>query len=155
MILAAWRDSTYNLFLFLHVVAVVITFAPAVINPMLERYFARSGGEPVLQSWAGFTSTYTRTFTLGGLGALLLTGIVMIILSDEAIEFSETWISLSFLLWFALGGVISAMVLKGEKQVAAGDLAGAKLIARGGTIATILGLVVLYLMVFKPGSPLT
>ncbi|MFP5322646.1 MAG: hypothetical protein ACLGIC_12485 [Acidimicrobiia bacterium] len=152
MVFAAFRDDTYNLFLFLHIVAVVVTFAPAVINPMLERYFARSGGEPVLQNWAGFTATYTRTFSLGGLVVLLLTGIVMIILSDEVIEFSDTWISLSFLLWFAIGGVVSAMILKGEKQVAGGDMGGAKLIARGGAIATVLGLVVLYLMVFKPGA---
>jgi hypothetical protein len=48
--------------------------------------------------------------------------------------------------------VVSAMILKGEKQVARGEMAGAKLIARGGTIATVLALIVLYLMVFKPGA---
>lgn len=152
MLFAAYRDDTYNLFLFLHIVAIVVTFAPAVINPMLERYFVRSGGESVLQNWAGFTSTYTRTFSLGGLVALLVTGIVMIVLSDDVIPFSDTWISITFVLWFAIGGVVSAMILKGEKQVAGGDMAGSKLIARGGTIATVLGLIVLYLMIYKPGA---
>jgi uncharacterized membrane protein len=151
MLFAAYRDDTYNIFLFLHIVAVVVAFAPAIINPMLESYFKKSGGDSALQNWAGFTSTYTRTFALGGLVALLGTGIVMIILSDDVIEFSDTWISISFLLWFAIAGVVSGMILKGEKQVARGEMAGAKLIARGGTIATVLALIVLYLMVFQPG----
>lgn len=152
MLFAALRDDTYNLFLFLHILSFLIAFAPAVINPMLERYFARSGGDAVLQNWAGFTSTYTRTFSLGGLVGILVTGIVMIILSDDAWEFSDGWISFAFLGWIAIGGVVSAMILKGEKQVAGGDMSGAKLIARGGAIATVLGLLVLYLMVFKPGA---
>jgi len=151
MLFAAYRDDTYNIFLFLHIVAVVVAFAPAVINPMLESYFRKSGGDSALQNWAGFTSTYTRTFSLGGLVALLGTGIVMIILSDDVIQFSDLWISITFLLWFAIGGVVSAMILKGEKQLARGDMAGSKLVARGGTIATILALIVLYLMIYQPG----
>jgi uncharacterized membrane protein len=152
MVFAALRDDTYNLFLFLHILSFLVAFAPAVINPMLDRYFVQSGGEATLQNWAGFTSTYTRTFSLGGLVVLLVTGIVMIVLSDDAWEFSDAWISIAFLLWFAIGGIVSAMILKGEKQVAGGDMSGSKLIARGGAIATVLGLVVLYLMVFKPGA---
>ena len=114
MVLAALRDDTYNLFLFLHILAVIIAFAPAVLNPMLERYFAKSGGEPVLQNWAQFTATYTRTF--------------------------------------ALGGVVSAMILKGEKMMAAGNMKGAELVAKGGPIATVLALITLYLMIWKPGA---
>jgi uncharacterized membrane protein len=152
MVFAAFRDDTYNVFLFLHIVAVVVTFAPAVLNPMLERYFAKSGGDAALANWAGFTSTYTRTFGLGGLAAMFVTGIVMIILSDDVIQFSDGWISATFLFWFALGGVISAMILKGEKKVAAGDMSGRTLIARGGAIATVLGFIILYLMIYKPGA---
>lgn len=152
MILAAYRDTTYDIFLFLHIVAFLVTFAPTLLNPMLEAYFRKNGGEPVLRSWSGFTVNYTRMFSLGGLGVLLVTGIVMILLSDDVIEFADLWISLSFLGWLALGGVISALVLKGEKQVAAGDMSGAPRIMRGAQIAGILGLFMLYLMVFQPGA---
>jgi len=152
MVLAAMRDDTYNLFLFLHILAVVIAFAPAVLNPMLERYFAKSGGESVLQDWAQFAATYTRTFSLGALVVLLGTGIIMIVLSDDVIEFSDTWISLAFLLWFAIAGVVSAVILKGEKLMAAGNMKGAELVAKGGPIATVLALVTLYLMIWKPGA---
>jgi len=151
MVFAAFSEGVYNLFLFLHILAVVIAFAPAVINPMLERWFERNGGAPVLQSWAQFTATYTRTFSLGALVVLLATGIAMIIGSD-AWEFSQTWISLAFLLWFAIGGVVSAMILKGEKLMAAGDMKGRELVAKGGPIATVLAVVVLYLMIWKPGA---
>jgi uncharacterized membrane protein len=152
MVFAALRDDTYNLFLFLHIVSFLVAFAPAVINPMLERYYVRSGGDAALQNWAGFTSTYTRTFSLGGLVSLLVTGVIMILLSDDAWEFSDAWISFAFLLWFAIAGIVSAMILKGEKLVAGGDMTGSKMIARGGAIATVLGAIVLYLMVFKPGA---
>lgn len=152
MILAAWRDDTYNIFLFLHVLAFLVAFAPAVINPMLKAYFEKNGGEPVLRSWSGFTANYTRLFSLGALGLLLVTGIVMILLSDDFIEFSDLWISLSFLGWIAIGGVVSAMILKGEKQVAAGDMSAAPKIVRGEQIASVLMLLMVYLMIFKPGA---
>jgi uncharacterized membrane protein len=152
VILAAWRDDTYNVFLFLHIIAFLVAAAPAVLNPMLAAYFRSNGGEPVLRSWSGFTSRYTRMFSLGTLGVLLVTGIVMIVLSDELIEFSDLWISLSFLVWLAIGGVVSALVLKGQKQVAAGDMSGVPKILRGSQITSILLLLALYLMVFKPGA---
>ncbi|MGK2929347.1 MAG: hypothetical protein ACSLFO_07180 [Acidimicrobiales bacterium] len=144
------NDNVYNLLLLVHIVAVVVTFAPAAINPLLERHFEKNGGEAALINWAGFSAFYTSRISLGGLVVLLLTGVAMI-LEFDGWEFSQTWISLSFLVWFAIGGVVSAIILKGEKQVAAGDMGGRALLAKGGPIATVLLLVMLYLMVFKPG----
>lgn len=151
MILAALRDTGYNIILLVHVVAVVVAFAPAAINPLLERHYVRNGGDAALQTWAGFTRDYTKKITLSALVLLLVTGILMILMSDDAWEFSDTWISLSFLVWFAIAGVVSAMILKGERLVAAGDMKGRELLAKGGPIATVLLLVMLYLMIFKPG----
>lgn len=152
MVLAAINDTTYNVVLLIHIVAFLTAFAPAVINPLLERHFASNGGDPVLKTWAGFTTDYTRRIALGSLVVLLLTGVAMILLSDDVIEFSETWISAAFLVWFAIAGVVSAMILKGERLVASGDMTGRALIAKGGPIATVLLLVMLYLMIFKPGA---
>lgn len=151
MLIAAIGDTTYNLVLLIHLLAVVVTFAPAAINPLLERHFEKNGGDPVLSNWAGFTSMYTAKVALPGLVVLLLTGVFMILLSDEVWEFSQTWISLAFLVWLAIGGVVSAMILKGEKQLVSGDMAGRSRVAKGGAIVTVLLLVMLYLMVFKPG----
>lgn len=151
MLLAAVRDDFYNLVLLVHIVAFLVAFAPAAINPLLEKYFEKNGGDAALQNWAGFSVSYTSKISLGSLGVLLLTGVALIPLSDGVWEFSQTWISLAFLVWFAIGGVVSAMILKGEKAVAAGDMKGRELIAKGGPIATLLLVVTLYLMIFKPG----
>ena len=36
--------------------------------------------------------------------------------SDELFEFSDTWISLAFVVWIAMNGVFHALVLAGQKQ---------------------------------------
>jgi hypothetical protein len=151
VILAAINDTTYQAVLLLHIVAFLVAFAPAAINPLLERHFVANGGDPVLRTWASFARDYTRRLSLGALVVLLLTGVLLILLSDDLWEFSQTWISLAFLVWFAIAGVVSAMILKGERLVSEGDMKGRDLIAKGGPIASVLMLVMLYLMIFKPG----
>lgn len=152
MVLAAYADTGYNILLLLHIVAVLVAFAPAAINPLLERHLARNGGDAALQTWGGFAHGYTKKIAMGGLVVALLSGILMIVVSDEVIEFSDTWISLAFLVWFAIAGVVSGMIGKGERLIAAGDMKGREVLAKGGPIATVLLLVMLYLMVFKPGA---
>jgi len=152
MVLAAVRDDTYNLFLFLHIVAVIVTFASVLLNPMLEAFLRKTEGAETIRDWSAFNVWYTRIFSLGGLAVLFVTGVVMILVSDDVIEFSDTWISLSFLVWFAMGGVLSAMVLKGQKLMAAGDMSGRSKAVLGNQITSVLVLVALYLMVFKPGA---
>lgn len=154
VLLAAIRDDSYNVVLLIHIVAFLVAFAPAVINPFLEAYFRKNGGEPVIRTWAGFTHPYTQRTAMGGLVVLLVTGVLMILMSDDVIEFSDTWISLAFVVWFAITGVVSGMIGRGERQVAEGNAAAIDLVKKGGTVGTILLAVMLYLMVFKPGSPL-
>jgi uncharacterized membrane protein len=152
VVLAAYADTGYNILLLLHIVSVIVAFAPAAINPLLERYLVRNGGDAALQTWAGFARDYTRKISLSALVVALVSGILMIVVSDEVWEFSDTWVSLAFLVWFAIAGVVSALILKGERLVAAGDMKGRELLAKGGPIATVLLLVMLYLMIFKPGA---
>jgi hypothetical protein len=59
---------------------------------------------------------------------------------------------ISALLWLAIGGIVSAVIIPGEKQVASGDRAAESKVAAAGGIATLLVLVVLFLMVVKPGQ---
>jgi hypothetical protein len=70
-----------------------------------------------------------------------------IVTSDEAFEFSDTFISLAFVVWIAMNGVFHALVLAGQKR---GD---AKKVENGQAILTVLLLVMLYLMIWKPGWP--
>ncbi len=151
MLLATVGDGYYNVILFLHILSFLVAFAPAVMNPLLANYYKRGGDDRAAVTWAGFTSFYTSRVSLPALGVLLVTGIWMIAISDEVWDFSQGWVSAAFVVWLAIGGVVSAMILKGEKQVAAGDVSGEKLVSLGGAIATLLMAVVLYLMIFKPG----
>jgi hypothetical protein len=61
-------------------------------------------------------------------------------------EFSDTWISLAFVVWIAMNGVFHALVLAGQRQDDAGK------VTSGHRIMTLLLLAMLYLMVFKPGA---
>jgi uncharacterized membrane protein len=152
VVFAAYADTGYNILLLLHIVAVIAAFAPTAVNPLLERHLARNGGDVALQSWADFAHDYTKKIVMGSLVVALVTGILMIVVSDEVIEFSDTWISLSFLVWFAIAGVVSGMVGKGQRLVAAGDAKGRDVLAKAGPIVVVLLLVMLYLMIFKPGA---
>ncbi len=51
-----------------------------------------------------------------------------------------------------MNGVLHGMILKGEKAVAAGDESSVKTVALGGQLITVMFLITLYLMVFKPGA---
>lgn len=152
MVLATVRDDFYNVLLFVHIVAFLVAFAPAVLNPLFGNYLKGEGDEDAIRSWAGFAAFFTSRIALSALVVTLLTGVWMLIASDDVWEFSDVWVSLAFLVWLAIGGVVSAMILKGEKAMAAGDLAKEKLVRTGGQIATVLLAVMLYLMIFKPGA---
>ncbi len=144
------QDASYQIVLLIHILSFLVAFAPAAINPLLESHLAKNADDATIQTWAKFASNYTSRVSLGSLGLLFITGIIMIVMFDVW-EFSQTWVSLAFVVWLAIGGVVSAMILKGEKQVASGDMNGRDLVARGGPIATVLMVVMLYLMIFKPG----
>lgn len=66
----------------------------------------------------------------------------MVLTSDEAWGFDQTWVSLAFLVWIAICWVISAILLPAERRFAAGDDAAEKTVARAGQTATI----------WKPGA---
>lgn len=152
MVIAALRDNTYNVFLLIHVVSFLVGFAPAAINPLLEKHLNESGGPAVTQTWAGFAAKYTQRIALPAMVVLLATGVIMILLSDDVWEFSQLWISLAFLLWFAIAGLVSARIGKGERLLSEGDMSASKMIEQAGKIATVLLVVMLYLMIFKPGA---
>lgn len=143
-------DAAYRALLLVHILSFLVAFAPAAVNPLLEAHFAKNADDATMQNWAKFAAGYTSRVALGALGLLFITGLVMV-LTNDSWEFSQTWISLAFLVWFAIGGVVSAMILKAEKAIAAGDMSGRDLLAKGGPIATVLMVIMLYLMIFKPG----
>ena len=151
MVLAAIRDGVYNFALFLHILAVLVAFAPAFVHPLLASQVSSAGGpaeRTVLRFLHGNgRRIYAPALILAGLLGFALQG-----LSDGEWRMSQTWIWLSVVLWIVLNGVLHTVLLPGEKKVADGDLSARNRVAAGGAVMTVLLLVVLALMIYKPGA---
>lgn len=152
MVLAAVRDGLYNTVLTLHIIAVIAAFAPAVVHPLTAARTKQEGGEAALPPLARVMAANGRAVYLPALIAVGVLGIVLVLLSDEVWEFTDAWVIASILLWIAITGIASGMILPAERALAAGDLAAEKKVAMGGQLATIGLIVMLWLMVFKPGA---
>ncbi len=129
MLLAAVDDTSYDVLLTLHIVAAVVAFAPPIVATI-------GGGTVPVATWR---------LTFYALLATGLLGIILIVSSEEVFEFSQTWISLALLLWVVMAGVGAAMVVPALRD---GDKARAAL---GSRLLTLLLVLMVMLMVFKPG----
>jgi hypothetical protein len=131
------EDTGFRIFYLLHIVTIVVAFAPAVVAVLPG---GRDGTLGLLDR-AG-RQVYAPALILAG-----LFGILCIVTSDDVFEFDQTWISLAFVVWIAMNGVFHALVLAGQRQ---GD---ERKVVTGQQIMTVLLLAMLYLMIWKPGWP--
>lgn len=150
MVLAAVRDGIYNLALVLHIFLVLVAFAPAFVHPILTSQITAlpsAAQSQVLRFLhANGRRIYAPALILAGLLGFALQG-----MSEGAYSMGQTWIWLSIVLWIALNGVLHAVVLPGERAVADGDTSARSKVTIGGGVATLLLVVILVLMVYKPG----
>jgi hypothetical protein len=131
------EDTGFRIFYLLHILTIVVAFAPAVVAVLPG---GRDGTLGLLDR-AG-RQVYAPALILAG-----LFGILCIVTSDDVFEFDQTWISLAFVVWIAMNGVFHALVLAGQRQ---GD---ERKVVTGQQIMTLLLLAMLYLMIWKPGWP--
>ncbi|MGI9603458.1 MAG: hypothetical protein ACR2QE_16355, partial [Acidimicrobiales bacterium] len=147
MITAAIDDTPYNIVLLLHILTAFAAFAPAFVHPLLGEQTKAFNGE----TRSLFMSFVVRNGRRIYSPALILTGLLGFALqgmSDSAIEFSDGWIVAAILIWVVMNGILHAMILPGEKALAAGDETGESKVSIGGGAMTLLLVVMLYLMVF-------
>lgn len=130
-------STGFKIFLFLHILTVIVAFAPSVLAVLPG---GRDGAVGLLDR-AG-RQVYAPALILAG-----FFGIMLIVTSDEVFEFSDTFVSLAFVVWIAMNGVFHALVLVGQRQN------DEKKVNNGQAIMTVLLLVMLYLMIWKPGWP--
>jgi hypothetical protein len=130
-------DFGFRIFLLLHILTVIVAFTPAVVALLPGERDGTLG----LIDRAG-RLVFAPALILAG-----LFGILCIVTSDDVFEFSDTWISLAFVVWIAMNGVFHALVLAGQRQ------ADPAKVNNGQAIMTVLLLVMLYLMIWKPGWP--
>jgi uncharacterized membrane protein len=141
-VLAIFPISTgYEVVGLLHLLAVVIAFGPLFFYPSLQR--------------AGAGATVAKLHLRLSLPALALAwvfGMALVGMSDEAIEMSETWVILAIIGWVVLM-VVSWFLIR--PALTDTSVAAKGRLAMGIGITHLLLIVLLYLMVFKPGSELT
>jgi hypothetical protein len=162
----------YKLVYLLHLSTVVVGFGSSFVYPALASR-ARKMERPQGFALTRASLALARPLTLYPVIAAGLFGAVLVVLSDEIYKFSQTWISIAFLLWFIGLGVSIFLHLPNlkamdglQEQLVSGQVKGgpggpppevAELQARGkraGMYGGILHLVWALLMidmVWKPG----
>jgi uncharacterized membrane protein len=139
----------------LHVVAAVFIVGPMAILPMTAMRSIRSGQAGPVASIAKSVNIFTLISTLVaifGFGALALKE------ADDAWSFGSTWVWLSLVLYVVALAINLFLVVPSLRSAAvalAGDATGARAarypqIAAGSGVASLLLVIVVVLMVWKP-----
>jgi uncharacterized membrane protein len=137
-VLAIFDISTgYQIVGLIHVLAVIVAFGPVFFYPSLQR----AGAGPTV------AKLHLR-LVLPALALAWVLGMAMIGMSKDLLKMSQTWIVLSLIGWVALMLVSWFLVRPGLTDTSE---QGRARMASGIGITHLLLIVMLYLMVFKPG----
>ena len=129
--------NAYRLLGLLHVLAVICAFGPLLIYPSMQR--------------AGASQAVARLHLRLVLPALILVwvlGMGLVGLSDDVWELTQTWILLSLIGWVIL--MLTTWFLIRPALTDTGTTARGRM-ASGIGVTHLLLVVILYLMIFKPG----
>jgi hypothetical protein len=132
-------STGYKIVGLLHIGAAIAAFGPLFVYPSLFR--------------AGAGATIAKLHLRLVLPALAVTGILglaLVGMSDEVLDMSDTWVILAIVAWVVLLFVSWFMIrpsLTDSTPAARGRLSS------GIGVSHLLLIVLLYLMVFKPGGP--
>ena len=129
----------YEILGILHILAVIIAFGPVFFYPSLQR----AGAGPTL------AKLHLR-LVLPALALAWVFGMGLVGASDSLWEMSQTWVWLALIGWVALMLVSWFLIRPGLTDTS--DRARSKMAAGVGATHLLL-IVMLYLMVFKPGGP--
>jgi uncharacterized membrane protein len=159
MVLAAYLGTGYKIMLFIHILAMIVAFAPSFVWPFVAVRLRKEGDQDVAGTINKLTGgntmkVYGPALAVGGLVGFGLAGMSKVTPdSDPLFSMSQTWLVLAALIWFVLLGLYFAVMAPAEKKMAEGDRSGEKLLNMVGGIIHLLAAVALLLMIFKPGGP--
>jgi uncharacterized membrane protein len=157
-----YRGDLYNVVLVLHILASIIGFGGMFIAGFYGNESRNLPGREGL-AVAQTTLKVTGQIPTVAVCAVPILGILLILMSEDTIKFSEMWVSLSFLLYFVLMGLATGLQVPTIRKMVAlragaeGAQSGqvqamGKKVATVGAIVNLLWVVILILMVFKPGQ---
>jgi uncharacterized membrane protein len=147
VVLAALNSTGYKIVLLIHVLAVIVGFAPLWLTPLLVRLTA--AGDKAAAD--GLEVSILR-FSLPGIGIAGFLGFALAGMSDKAYKMSQSWLSIAAVLWVVLLALLFTVARPAIKAFRDGDAAARSRIMIATGISHIILLVTLYLMIFKPGA---
>jgi hypothetical protein len=167
----------YKLFLLLHIGAVVVGFGSSFVYPMFGSRSRQLGPTAPKEAFAlsDASMAASKVLTTPVIYAAGVFGVVLVLLSDGLIKFSQAWISIAFLLFIVAACIagflhnpnLKAMNALSEKIAAGNVTPGAggppqevlelqergKRAAMFGGILHLLWLLLMIDMIWKPGGP--
>ena len=140
----------YKLLLLLHILSVIVAFAPAFVWPVASVKLKKEG-KPVGPTIGDLAAGNTAKIHGPALVLVGLFGFGLIGMSDEAWKFSQGWVSGAMTVWLIMLGLVFGMMLPAEKKAAAGDEGADKIVSAVGGVLHLLLVIMLFLMIWKPG----
>ncbi|MFV1990814.1 MAG: DUF2269 family protein [Acidimicrobiales bacterium] len=156
----------FEFLLISHLLGVFILVAGLGVATTLGMYSEKTDNVRTIKSMMDILTFNGRVVITAGMLITFVFGIALVGETDH--EMSEAWISASFLLWFIILGLTHAVLVKGTKETAARcdellasgatattefqGSALSKKLATTGWVINVSTLVMLYLMVAKPGT---
>jgi uncharacterized membrane protein len=161
----------YKILLLLHIVTVVVGFGSVALNGVYAARAKKAGGREgvaVAEANTWVSEKVAEPFIY----AVPIFGILLVVWSKDVYGFDQAWISLSFLLYIVGLAVAHAVVRPGARRMNAltAQLAASpgaspsgpppevaevealeKRLALGGAVLNVLVVVIIILMIWKPG----
>lgn len=150
MLLAAITSTGYKIMLLLHILSVIVAFAPAFVWPVASARLKKEG-KPVGPTIGSLAAGNTAKIHGPALVLVGFFGFGLAGMSDEVWKFDQAWLMAAAVIWFLMLGIIFGLMLPAEKKSAAGDESADKIVSMAGGFMHLLLVVMLYLMIFKPG----
>jgi TRAP-type uncharacterized transport system fused permease subunit len=173
MLLARIGDTPYRLVLLLHILTAIIGFGAVFLNALYGRAAERrKGAEGLAIAETNFDVSQMAGYFVYAVPVL---GILLVLMSDKFYEFSQIWISVTFVLYIVALGLSHGVLRPNVKKMhalmrelvamgapAPGGAAGrppqvdeieqrARTVGTTGAVLNVILVVILYLMVWKPG----
>jgi uncharacterized membrane protein len=171
VLIGAIGSDGYKIVLILHILTAIVGLGAVMLNGL---YAAQLRSRPAAEALAiAETNFKVSKVAEYFIYAIPVFGIGLVFMSDNVIEFDQTWIWLSLVLYVVALGISHGVLMPTEKKihalmremVAAGPPSGGpppqaaqlqelgkRAGAAGGTLNLIV-VVIVFLMVWKPGGP--
>ena len=152
----------YNVLLLLHIVTVVVGFGSVALNGVYGALAKRSPG-PEGAAIGEANTHVSLKWAEWFIYAVPVFGILLVLASEDVWGFDQLWITLSFVLYIVGLGVSHGVMRPAAKRMnalarqqrpdTAAMEATEKRLAAGGTFLNLLIVVLIALMIWKPGFP--